>query len=89
MTFKCYYTCYPFGGPPNIIRYWSLITGRCVGGWGGGGLHNGRGVHMKFYPHKKWVVGGKSFSHIEGGGGGGHNMFPHFIRGVRKDLPCL
>ena len=28
------------------IREWSLITGR-------GGLQNGRGGHMKFYPYEK------------------------------------
>ena len=41
---------------------WSLITGR-----GGGGLQNGRGGHMKFYPYEKGGSG-KSFSHAEGGG---------------------
>ena len=34
-------------------------------GEGGGGLQNGRGGHMKFYPYEKG--GGKSFSHAEGG----------------------
>ena len=28
------------------LRDWSLITGR-------GGLQNGRGGHVKFYPHEK------------------------------------
>ena len=28
------------------VREWSLITGR-------GGLQNGRGGHVKFYPYKK------------------------------------
>ena len=41
-----------------VVRDWSLITGR-------GGLQNGRGGHVKFYPHEKG--GGKSFSHAEGG----------------------
>ena len=40
------------------VRDWSLITGR-------GGLQNGRGGHVKFYPYEKG--GGKSFSHSEGG----------------------
>ena len=31
-------------GPP--VREWSLITGR-------GGLQNGRGGHVKFYPYEK------------------------------------
>ena len=44
-----------------MYRDWSLITGR------GGGLQNGRGGHVKFYPYEKG--GGKSFSHAEGGGG--------------------
>ena len=30
----------------NSVRDWSLITGR-------GGLQNGRGGHMKFYPYEK------------------------------------
>ena len=38
---------------------------------GGGGLQNGRGGHVKFYPYKK--EGGKSSSQPEGGGG--HNKF--------------
>ena len=42
------------------IRDWSLITGR-------GGLQNGRGGHVKFYPSKRGG-GGKSFSRAEGGG---------------------
>ena len=33
----------------------------------GGGLQNGRGGHMKFYPYEKGGGGGKSFSHPEGG----------------------
>ena len=32
--------------PGIAIRDWSLITGR-------GGLQNGRGGHVKFYPYKK------------------------------------
>ena len=35
-------------------------------GEGGGGLQNGRGGHVKFYPYEKG--GRKSFSHAEGGG---------------------
>ena len=31
----------------NVVRDWSLITGR------GGGLQNGRGGHEKFYPYEK------------------------------------
>ena len=30
-----------------LVRDWSLITGR------GGGLQNGRGGHVKFYPYEK------------------------------------
>ena len=44
----------------SLIREWSLITGR-------GGLQNGRGGHVKFYPYEKG--GQKKFSHSEGGGG--------------------
>ena len=44
----------------TVIRNWPLITGR------GGGLQNGRGWHVKFYPYEKGG-GGKSFSHAEGG----------------------
>ena len=33
-----------------------------------GGLQNGRGGHVKFYPYEKGGGGGKSFSHAEGGG---------------------
>ena len=40
------------------LRDWSLITG-------GGGLQNGRGGHVKFYPYERG--GGKSFGHAEGG----------------------
>ena len=43
------------------LRDWSLITGM-----GGGGVQNGRGVYVKFYPYEKGG-GGKSFSHVEGG----------------------
>ena len=32
---------------PLLIRDWSLITGR------GGGLQNGRGWHIQFYPYEK------------------------------------
>ena len=43
------------------VRDWSLITGR-------GGLQNGRGGHVKFYPYEKGGGGGgKSFSHAEWG----------------------
>ena len=42
-----------------MVREWSLITGR-------GGLQNGRGGHVKFYPYVKGG-GGKNFSHSEGG----------------------
>ena len=38
--------------------------------WGGGGLQNGKGEHMKFYPYEK-EVGKGSFSHVEGA----HNNF--------------
>ena len=31
---------------PDTVRDWSLITGR-------GGLQNGRGGHVKFYPYTK------------------------------------
>ena len=31
---------------PIALRDWSLITGR-------GGLQNGRGGHVKFYPYEK------------------------------------
>ena len=31
----------------TFLRDWSLITGR------GGGLQNGRGGHVKFYPYEK------------------------------------
>ena len=34
----------------SLIRDWSLITGR------GGGLQNGSGGHMKFYPYEKGVA---------------------------------
>ena len=37
-----------------------------------GGYKTGEG-HMKFYLYEK--MGGKSFSHAEGGGGGWHNKF--------------
>ena len=38
----------------------------------GGGVQNGRGGHVKFYPYEKGGGGGKkSFSHAEGG----HNKF--------------
>ena len=38
-------------------------------GEGGGGLHNGRWRHVKFYPCEKGGGSGQSFSHAEGGGG--------------------
>ena len=31
-----------------VLKDWSLITGR-----EGGGLQNGRGGHVKFYPYEK------------------------------------
>ena len=40
------------------------MTGR------GGGLQNGRGTHMKFYPYEKGGGAEKSFRNAEGGGGG-------------------
>ena len=44
----------------DVIREWSLITGR-------GGLQNGRGGHVKFYPYEK---GGaeKVLAILKGGG---------------------
>ena len=47
-------------GQLNKFREWSLITGR-----GGGGLQNGMGGHVKFYPYEKG--GRRSMSHSEGG----------------------
>ena len=41
------------------LRDWLLITER-------GGLQNGRGGHVKFYPYEWGGGGGKSFSHAEG-----------------------
>ena len=51
---------WPVHSISKAIREWSLITGR-------GGLQNGRGGHVKFYPYEKGGGGGKSFSHSEGG----------------------
>ena len=46
-----YFVVGPYSGPifsPCLpFRDWSLITGR------GGGLQNGRGGHVKFYPYEK------------------------------------
>ena len=39
----------------SLLRDWSLITGR------GGGLQNGRGGHVKFYPYEKGGGGRKKF----------------------------
>ena len=52
---------------------WSLITGR-------------EGGQLKFYPYKKGVGGGKSFSHE---GGGGRKKFPPFKSVAQNCLPCL
>ena len=50
-------------GNTNIVRDWSLITGRGPTKWdGGSGM-------WSFTPSKR--RGGKSCSHAEGGGGGG------------------
>ena len=38
-----------------------------VTNYGGGGVQNRRGGHVKFYPYEKGGGGGKSFSHAEGG----------------------
>ena len=47
-----------------IIRDWSLITGRGVGG-----LQYGRGAgQVKLYPYEKGGGDRNSFSHVEGGG---------------------
>ena len=48
------------------LRDWSLITGR------GGGLQNGRGGHVKFYPYEK---GGAENVLAMLKGGGGTNSF--------------
>ena len=55
-------------GSRCVIRDWSLITGR-------GGLQNGRGGHVKFYPYEKgwWKKFWKK--------GGGREKFPIFKRG--------
>ena len=50
---------------PDCLRDRSLITGR--------GDYKTGGGHVKFYPSEKGD--GKSVSHAEGGGGGGHNKF--------------
>ena len=48
-------------GWTSYFRDWSLITGR-------GGLQNGRGGHVKFYPYEMGGGGGgKRLSHAEGG----------------------
>ena len=57
------------------LREWSLITGR-------GGLQNGRGGHLKFYPYQKG--GGKSFSHSEGGA---QKVLGLILRGSLKFKP--
>ena len=47
----------------NLLRDWSLITGR------GQGLLNGRGWggHVKFYPYEKWGAD-KDLAKLKGGG---------------------
>ena len=47
---------------------------------GGGGV--------KFYPYKKRVGGGLSFSHIEASEEE-HKKFQPFTRGAEKVIPCL
>ena len=42
------------------LRDWSLITGR-------GGLQNGRGGHVKFYPYKKGGGAEKVIAMLKGG----------------------
>ena len=41
------YLYFSHGGSPNVLRDWSLITGR------GGGYKTGGGGHVKFYPYEK------------------------------------
>ena len=48
----------------HILMY-SFICKGLVNNYGEGGLQNGRGGHVKFYPYKRG--GRKSFSHAEGG----------------------
>ena len=50
------------------VRGSGPIKGLVINIWGEGVLQNWRGRQVKFYPNKK---GGQSFSHPEGGGGGG------------------
>ena len=50
----------------EIFRDWSLITGK---GWGGGGVQNRRGGHVKFYQYEKGA--GKGLAMLMRG----HNRF--------------
>ena len=59
MFFQIYLHCSVFF---RSIRDWSLITGR-------GGLQNGRGGHVKFYPYKTGAE--KVLAMLKGG----HNKF--------------
>ena len=51
---------------PNNQKPLQLYSEGLVTNYGEGGLQNGRGGHVKFYPYEKGV-GGKGLSHSEGG----------------------
>ena len=52
----------------DLLRDWSLITGR------GATKLEGGGGHLKVYPSEKGGGGRKCFSHAEGGGGGAQQV---------------
>ena len=54
----------------GLLMHGTSGTGHLLRG-GGGGLKNGRGVHVKFYPYEKGGGSGEVLPCLEGGWGGG------------------